>query len=169
MVDKTYQYAIIKDGEVVEIRNTLTTIPEEQWEKKNVLPYELIMVDVPDTEELNTNTLEILSDKVLETRYKAYHVPTLEEYKSKKLEELKQFTKAYVDSIFPDYKQLSALSTLADPDNDAPYTIEEANYIRSFVTKHTLEVRRLKPLIEACTTKEEIDSHPDSVEYPLEV
>lgn len=90
--------------------------------------------------------------------------PTLDEYKARVYRMLAMNTKEYVMGITPEYKQLTALASMMDPEN-AAYTQEESIKIRDFAKQHTDEVRRIKDLIFNATTKEEVDAQPTEVKF----
>lgn len=72
------------------VQDCKTEIPQEQWEIKQVLPYEKVYNDIfVDELQDNFNNIEILEDKVIETETRYFLNPTLEELKEQKIQEIK--------------------------------------------------------------------------------
>ena len=94
------KYAKLKNGEVIDIINTLTSIPQDDWELKNILPIVNVNKtynegETPEQE----NGFYVLKDRVENVRNTFNKVYTLEELKQQKIIELDN----YLKPKFPDW------------------------------------------------------------------
>ena len=82
------KYYKLAEEKVIE---TVTTIPENMWYRKGLLPYEQV-IDTIEVEVIQKNysTTEIFKDKVVETLHKYILKPTLEQTKQSKKFEIKE-------------------------------------------------------------------------------
>lgn len=152
-----YKYAYIKDGEVTEIRPTVTLIPQEMWEKKGLLPYEENMVRLPDEEETDlVEGYEVFEDKVVKTIIERFHIPTLEQYKEQKCNGIKDLGTAFILSKYSLEQQMSAFVTLSKIETF--YTLEKAQEIMNFTKTNFDKIKALEVSIRASATKEEVDT-----------
>jgi len=141
--------------------DTVTEIPQEMWERKQLLPYELVWVEISDLEVLPENTFEILSDKVLETKYTSIHIPTLDELKANKIELLKSSTLNYTYEKVPQYKREQIFSQLSGV--DWGLNVEDINKVNNWLKQHKTEVDLIEIDILNCVSKEELDLLPNEV------
>lgn len=123
---------------------TVTTIPENMWERKGILPYERI-VNIEYSEEVSeVSNIDIQEDKVIETITKYKIAPTLEEVKIRKIREVRGVCEMNIIEEYSLFDQsLASLGLLASPkiqemkdfiqnQLDKKYSlIDEVNYLDS--------------------------------------
>jgi hypothetical protein len=80
------KYYKLKEEKVI---RTVTTIPQHMWERKGLLPYERIVNIENATEESKESSIDIQSDKVVETITKYKIAPTLDEVKTSKKRDIR--------------------------------------------------------------------------------
>ena len=134
-----------------EVINTVTDIPSEQWERKQVLPYTLNIIKVEkDTATDVIEGIVVLEDEVIETKIELFTVPTLQEYKENKYSEVKSIGSMFILETYSQLQQLSAYAGF--------YSDEENEAIRSFCKTNFDKIRLLGISIRESTTKEEVDT-----------
>jgi hypothetical protein len=157
-------YAYIKNGQIVSVgkcpENTerVSNFRLLDDEDKKLHGWYKVIDDVVQIEEWQSfgqSTYELIDGEVYET--KVVNSISLDEYKTKKYNELAMGTKNYVMSITPEYKQLSALA--------GNYPVEECDQIKAFAKLHVDAVRALKPQILNATTYEEVKALVSDVRY----
>jgi hypothetical protein len=124
-------------------QNCKTEIPQEQWEKKKVLPYRKTYGEVAG--------IEIFDTEVVETIYKAPDkVLSLDELKIEKYKSISNEVHAYVTDKYPYYKQLSALNG----------TYDEATCleITTFCDNEVKRALSIKEAINKATTKKAVEA-----------
>lgn len=135
-----------------EIIQTQTDIPQEMWEKKQLLPYRKVTLEVEQgTEPERQEGIEIFEDRVEDVRIKWFKVPTVEEIKDSKLKQSQKECYEYVTSKYPEYKQLSAL-------HGGIYSDVENQEIKDFCAARVNAFRVWKEHFLTLTTKEEIEA-----------
>jgi hypothetical protein len=141
------RYAKIKDNEVINELQTLTTIPQDDWTIKNILP--LININeryIEGTKPERENGYYILKDKVEKVNNSFYREPTLEELKEQKLKELDN----YILPTFPElYKQINSLFGIYDK--------TKSDEIKNQVIEQRNKYHQLKDEIENSLTTDNIE------------
>lgn len=128
---------------------TKTDIPSDMWERKDLLPYEKIIVDAEAAEASVTNKIDIQSDKVVETETR-YTVPkTLEQVKTRKLQEINFLCQEEILSKYSLVKQSSA-SLGIYPEK---YVIE----MKTFITEKINDSNLLAAKVNECTTIDNVN------------
>lgn len=131
-------------------RDYANEVPLEILNKRNHIIYEEIFIDIEDTETLPENTFEILENKVISTKYKHIHIPTLEEYKEQKYSQIKGEGSMFILDKYSQLQQTSALAGF--------YPLGENEEIILFCKTNFDKIRALGVQIRVSTTKEEIDT-----------
>ncbi len=160
-------YAKVENGQIVKVgqcpQNTDRTsnfILLDDEEKKTQGWYKVIEDNstIEEWEILVQSNYELINNDVYET--KVMTSISLNDYKAKKYEILKNNTKIYVMSITPEYKQLSALA--------GNYPVEECNKIKAFGKAHVDAVRLSKSLLDLATTYEEVKAFNVNIKFDYE-
>ena len=128
-----------------EVVNTRTEIPQEQWGKKNILPYRKEY-----SENQEDVGLVIGETEVVETFYKApVPVKTFDELKSEKKDSIRLECQNDIYSIYSKEKQLSAALDV--------YDSVKKSEIKDFVKGKVNICNLAETAIEDATTIEEVD------------
>jgi len=129
-----------------EVVDTRTEIPQEQWEKKQVLPYSRVY---SFTEE--DAGIGIYEDCVVETFYKAPEpILTLQEYKLQVYEEIKFDGRNKILETFSLEQQMSAVAGF--------YSVEENESIKTYCKTAFDLIRSKKDLLMEATKKNQCDA-----------
>jgi hypothetical protein len=128
-----------------EVYNAKTVIPEEMWEKKQVLPYRKTYGEVAG--------IEIGETEVVETVYKVPEpVKNLEQVKEDKLNSIRSECGREISEEYPDYKQLNILR-LADG-----YTQTNLDTMNTFIDGKRTISNSAELAVNNATTIEEVEA-----------
>jgi hypothetical protein len=132
--------------------DTVTDIPEKDWKKKNILPYEEVVIKVLEGE---TNLIKeglVVGDKlVVKNIIQYYKEPTLDEYKEQKYDLIKMQGSGFILQKYSLPQQSSAALGF--------YPEEENQEIITFCKTNFDKIRTLGVQIRAANSKEEVDSY----------
>lgn len=153
------KYAKIKNGQVVDVAdklpiNTKITsnfylLPEEERKLQG-------WYDVKNIKTISNNwqtlsnfecTYDSQTDEVVDSTI--VNTISLEEFKAFKIEAIKNNTKTYVLSFYPDYVQINILR--------GKYDKEFTDKADAFIDSHTDGARALIQQVQECATYEEVD------------
>ena len=145
--------------ETLHVRNVDSEIPKINQTKLGILPYELNIVEINEGDEGPTEDFDIQTDKVIETRIRWVKVLTLEEHKELAITKLKNNTLTASYDIYPQHKRDQIFSGLNGI--EMSYTLIESQEIANKFKTLKSRVDEVEVLINAATTKEEIDLQPN--------